>query len=81
MGALQGNVWGNAKGKATGGADRPAAQPTPVQAEHHVPVRDFNAGEVKEFLKKSTFPATCARAGMAGACGHGLLRTASIPWS
>ncbi|PSN70292.1 hypothetical protein BS50DRAFT_585730 [Corynespora cassiicola Philippines] len=58
MGALQGNVWGNAKGKATGGADRPAAQPTPVQAEHHVPVRDFNAGEVKEFLKKRYLEST-----------------------
>ena len=79
MGALQGNVWGNAKGKATGGADRPAAQSTPVQAEHHAPVRDFNAGEVKEFLKKSMFPATCARAGMAGACRHGPLSSASRP--
>lgn len=27
-------------------------QPMPVQGEQHVPVRDFNAAEVKDFLKK-----------------------------
>ncbi|KAF2476216.1 uncharacterized protein BDR25DRAFT_300328 [Lindgomyces ingoldianus] len=53
MAALSGNAWGSAKGKpAGGGGDRPAAPPATVQAEQHVPVKDFNAGEVKEFLKK-----------------------------
>lgn len=55
MNALSGNAW---KGKAAGGADRgqaqAQAQPAHVQAEQHVPVKDFNAGEVKEFLRKST---------------------------
>jgi hypothetical protein len=60
-----GNVWGAGKGKGAGGggggsssgggSDRPAAQPTPVQAEQHVPVKDFNAAEVKEYLKKSEY--------------------------
>jgi hypothetical protein len=54
MAALSGNAWGG-KGKAVGGADNAQAQgqPTSAQAGHHVPVKDFNAGEVKEFLKKS----------------------------
>ncbi|KAF2192411.1 hypothetical protein K469DRAFT_730971 [Zopfia rhizophila CBS 207.26] len=51
MSALSGNAWGSGRGKGASGGDS-AAQPPPVQAEHHVPVRDFNAAEVKEFLKK-----------------------------
>jgi hypothetical protein len=52
MTALSGNAW---KGKGQGGAERAQAQAqTPsAPAEHHVPVKDFNAGEIKEFLKKS----------------------------
>jgi hypothetical protein len=58
MAALSGNAW---KGKGQGGAERTQAQAqaqaqaqTPsAPAEHHVPVKDFNAGEVKDFLKKS----------------------------
>lgn len=53
MSALSGNAWSSGKGKAAGGVDRAQAQPAPGQAEQHVPVREFNAGEVKEFLKKS----------------------------
>ncbi|KAJ4286719.1 hypothetical protein N0V90_012971 [Kalmusia sp. IMI 367209] len=49
MSALSGNVW---KGKGSGGAERAHAQAPSVQAEQHVPVKGFNAGEVKEFLKK-----------------------------
>jgi hypothetical protein len=45
-----GNAWGG-KGKAAGSA--PAAQSN-APAQHHVPVRDFNSNEVKEFLRKST---------------------------
>jgi hypothetical protein len=51
--ALSGNVWGQGKGKSAGGG---GATQTPVQAaDSHVPVKEFNAGEVKNFLKKSTF--------------------------
>ena len=59
MSGVSGNVWGGGKGKAAGGgggsSDRPAAQPTSVPADQHVPVKDFNAGEVKEYLKKSEY--------------------------
>ena len=51
MAALSGNAW---KSKGAGGGDRAQAQPPSVQQEAHVPVKDFNAGEVREFLKKST---------------------------
>jgi hypothetical protein len=44
------NAWGG-KGKAPGAP--PAAQSN-APAPHHVPVRDFNSNEVKDFLKKST---------------------------
>jgi len=50
--APSGGAWGP-KGKPSA----PAAITSPVQgpaAEHHVPVRDFNANEVKDFLRKST---------------------------
>jgi hypothetical protein len=51
--ALSGNAWTQPKGKATGGGGAPQS---PVQAaDSHVPVQDFNAAEVKNFLKKSTF--------------------------
>lgn len=53
MAALSGNAWSGGKGKAAGGGDRGATQPAPVQAEQHVPVRDFNAAEVKAYLKNS----------------------------
>ena len=55
MAALSGNAWGGAKGKAAGGAERPGAQQAPLgQSDSHVPVKDFNAAEVKRYLKKST---------------------------
>lgn len=50
MAAPAGNVWGTKQAKASGPG--PAAQ-AQAQPEHHVPVKDFNANEVKEFLKKS----------------------------
>ncbi|KAL5411493.1 hypothetical protein PMIN06_002618 [Paraphaeosphaeria minitans] len=49
MPAVSGNAW---KAKGQGGAERAPAQAPSVPAEQHVPVKDFNAGEVKEFLKK-----------------------------
>jgi hypothetical protein len=55
---VSGNVWGGGKGKATGAgnAERQVVQPTPAQAEQqqNVSDKDFNAGEVKEYLKKRT---------------------------
>ncbi|OAL05771.1 hypothetical protein IQ06DRAFT_289862 [Phaeosphaeriaceae sp. SRC1lsM3a] len=51
--AASGNAWG-AKGKAAGPA---SATPSTAPAVHHVPVRDFNSNEVKEFLKKKYFEA------------------------
>jgi hypothetical protein len=48
------NVWNTAKGKAAGGADRAPVQSAPVQAPQRGPKSDFNAAEVKDFLKKST---------------------------
>ncbi|KAH3950114.1 hypothetical protein HBI56_009550 [Parastagonospora nodorum] len=45
-----GNAWGG-KGKTAGPAPAPAAQ-TNAPAVHHVPVRDFNSNEVRDFLKK-----------------------------
>lgn len=53
MPAPTGNVWGAKQAKASGPAPAAAAQ---AQPEHHVPVKDFNANEVKEFLKKSMYP-------------------------
>jgi len=68
MAALSGNAW-SAKGKAAGGADRGQAPVQPAsasasasasaQADQHVPVKEFNAGEVKDFLKKSAFGSSC----------------------
>ncbi|KAF2691656.1 hypothetical protein K458DRAFT_411379 [Lentithecium fluviatile CBS 122367] len=72
MTALSGNAWGG-KGKAAGGTDRAQAQPASAQADQHVPVKDFNASEVKEFLKTrylesigGTSPATNASATSGG---------------
>ncbi|KAF2032206.1 hypothetical protein EK21DRAFT_37710, partial [Setomelanomma holmii] len=52
--ALSGNAWGG-KGKAVGSAQGAQAS---GPAEHHVPVRDFNANEVRDFLKKKYFEST-----------------------
>ena len=49
--ALPANAWAP-KGKAPGPAPVAAAQTQ--AAVQHVPVQDFNAHEVKEFLRKST---------------------------
>ena len=51
MPAPANNVWGAKQTKASG----PAPAAAQAQSEHHVPVKDFNANEVKEFLKKSMF--------------------------
>ena len=51
LSSVSGNAW---KGKGAPGAQ--ASTPAPASttpAEQHVPLRDFNAGEVKDFLKKS----------------------------
>ncbi|EUC40582.1 hypothetical protein COCMIDRAFT_41103 [Bipolaris oryzae ATCC 44560] len=53
--APAGNVWGTKQAKASG--PTPAAQ-AQAQAEHHVPVKGFNANEVKEFLKKKYLEST-----------------------
>jgi hypothetical protein len=60
MAALSGNAWGG-KGKAAGGADRGQApgQPAAAQADQHVPVKEFNAAEVKDWLKKSASYSRC----------------------
>ncbi|KAF1834514.1 hypothetical protein BDW02DRAFT_569042 [Decorospora gaudefroyi] len=55
MSALSGNAWGAKPGKGTGPA--PAA-PAQAQPEHHVPVKEFNANEVKDFLKKKYLEST-----------------------
>jgi hypothetical protein len=55
MPSLSGNSWAvsdKGKGGSTGGERPRSMQPMPVQGEQHVPVRDFNAAEVKDFLKK-----------------------------
>jgi hypothetical protein len=49
MPAPTANVWGAKQGKGTG----PAAAPVQAQQDQHVPVKEFNANEVREFLKKS----------------------------
>lgn len=54
MSALSGNAWGT-KGKAAGPAPVATAQ---AQPEHHTPVRDFNANEVKDFLRKKYLEST-----------------------
>jgi hypothetical protein len=52
MNALSGNAWGGPKGKAPGGGnERGPVQPASYQGEH-IPVRDFNADEVRAYLRK-----------------------------
>ncbi|KAF1939096.1 hypothetical protein EJ02DRAFT_457240 [Clathrospora elynae] len=58
--ALSGNAWGP-KSKGTGPAPAaPAAPVAPAQAppEHHIPVNDFNANAVKDFLRKKYLEST-----------------------
>jgi hypothetical protein len=55
MPALTGNAWGPKQDKAAGQGPAPA----PAQQEHHVPVKDFNADEVKDYLKQSKPPSVC----------------------
>ncbi|OAL56769.1 hypothetical protein IQ07DRAFT_17862 [Pyrenochaeta sp. DS3sAY3a] len=54
MATLSGNAWG-AKGKAAGPAPAASSQ---SPAEPHTPVRDFNASEVKDFLRKKYLEST-----------------------
>ncbi|KAI4670485.1 uncharacterized protein J4E79_000767 [Alternaria viburni] len=49
MPAPTGNVWGAKQGKGPG----PAAAPAQAQPDQHVPVKEFNANEVRDFLKKN----------------------------
>ncbi|KAF2741387.1 hypothetical protein EJ04DRAFT_507205 [Polyplosphaeria fusca] len=49
--SVSGNAW-TGKNKAVGGGDRAVAQPASAPPEQHAPVKEFNANEVKEFLKK-----------------------------
>ncbi|OCK76925.1 hypothetical protein K432DRAFT_385086 [Lepidopterella palustris CBS 459.81] len=51
MSALTGNTWAGKGGPASAEKGR-GTQPLAVQGEQHVPVRNFNATEVKDFLKK-----------------------------
>lgn len=50
MSAVAGNAW---KGKSQGVPERAPAQAPSVPAEQHTAAKDFNAGEVRDFLKKS----------------------------
>lgn len=70
------NVWGAKQAKASGPPQTTAtttATPAQSQPEHHVPVKDFNANEVRDFLKKSTSPTAAAAVVYLGA---GLTRRA-----
>ncbi|CAA9965749.1 hypothetical protein P3342_011769 [Pyrenophora teres f. teres] len=60
MSSLTGNAWGAKQGKA-GGAG-PTAATAQAQPDNHVPVKDFNANEVKEFLKKKYLESTSNQA-------------------
>ncbi|EDU50420.1 hypothetical protein A1F94_010927 [Pyrenophora tritici-repentis] len=60
MSSLTGNAWGAKQGKA-GGAG-PTATTAQAQPDNHVPVKDFNANEVKEFLKKKYMESTANQA-------------------
>jgi hypothetical protein len=46
------NAWAT-KGKPAGPGQPATATAASAPAEHHVPVRGFNANEVKDFLKKN----------------------------
>ncbi|KAI4929312.1 uncharacterized protein J4E92_004976 [Alternaria infectoria] len=54
MPAPTGNVWGAKQGKGSG----PAAAPAQAQPDQHVPVKEFNANEVRDFLKKKYLEST-----------------------
>lgn len=65
MTAASGNVWGGAAGKVKGAGGAPAAvqeqqqqqqQQSQTQHQQHVAENEFNADEVREFLKKSMCP-------------------------
>ncbi|KAF2856934.1 hypothetical protein T440DRAFT_463147 [Plenodomus tracheiphilus IPT5] len=56
--APSGSAWG-AKGKPSGPA--PVASAPAQAAEQHVPVRDFNATEVKDFLRKKYLESTAGQ--------------------
>ncbi|USP82366.1 hypothetical protein yc1106_09640 [Curvularia clavata] len=56
MPAPANNVWGAKQTKASG----PAPAAAQAQSEHHIPVKDFNANEVKEFLKKKYIESTAS---------------------
>ncbi|UPX13832.1 uncharacterized protein EKO05_0004331 [Ascochyta rabiei] len=46
------NAWGNKGAQNNKLAGPGQAVPSPAHKEEHVPVRDFNATEVKDYLKK-----------------------------
>jgi hypothetical protein len=48
-----GNVWSNKAAQGSKPAGPGQAAPTATPKEDHVPVRDFNAVEVRDYLKKS----------------------------
>ncbi|KAF2199709.1 hypothetical protein GQ43DRAFT_482224 [Delitschia confertaspora ATCC 74209] len=55
--ALSGNVWGNTGTRGKGGAGNAnergnTRSPVQAQSEQHIPVKGFNAGDVREYLKK-----------------------------
>jgi len=54
MSSLTGNAWGTKQGKAAGAGAGATSATAQAQPDSHLPVKDFNANEVKEFLKKST---------------------------
>ncbi|KAI4647150.1 uncharacterized protein J4E78_009126 [Alternaria triticimaculans] len=56
MPAPTGNVWGAKQGKEPG----PAAAPAQAQPDQHVPVKEFNANEVRDFLKKKYLESTAS---------------------
>lgn len=63
MTAASGNVWGGAAGKVKAGGAPAAGQVEQQQQtqqsqtqQQHVPESEFNADEVREFLKKSMSP-------------------------
>ncbi|KAL1611592.1 hypothetical protein SLS59_000311 [Nothophoma quercina] len=46
------NAWGNKTAQNNKPAGQGQAAPVPAPKEEHVPVRDFNAAEVRDYLKK-----------------------------
>lgn len=47
------NAWGNKTAQNNKPTGQGQAAPVPAPKEEHVPVRDFNAAEVRDYLKKS----------------------------